>query len=175
MDIEHLRNTFDAKSVSRWVTKEEIDTLISRIKEYNPFRVFESGTANGYSSTYISTAGFTVHTFDPANRKKVWLGMPKEVTDRIDFHNTSFTEAAEFIDPIRQSPLYYFVDGDHSPKGVKADFETIKPYLKPTDRVMFHDFPGEHMMTKYIKRAIVPLAVSYTKFATRNGMIELTF
>jgi hypothetical protein len=71
--------------------------------------------------------------------------------------------------------IYYFLDGDHSRNGIKADFDTIEPYILPGAKVMFHDYPAEELMTKYIRKSIVPLAKSHKRFNTERGMIELEF
>lgn len=176
MDLEFLRDRFDPKSVSRWMTKEEVDILVSRIQEVNPVKVFESGTANGYSSANIASAGFKVLTFDPVDRVKVWSHLLPEVQERIEYFNKPFVKCVDYIrktPPIY--PTYYFIDGDHTAEGIKADFDAIKPWLHLYDRVMFHDYPAEYKMTRYINRSIKPLAREATVFKTKRGMLELKF
>lgn len=177
MDLESLRDKFEGKELARWMTKKEVDILVQRIYDIDPYKVFESGTANGYSSSYIASTGHTVITFDPANRRKIWSYLPKEVQNRIVYNNEPFKNAKKYLDDIQSSEyLYFFIDGDHSREGIKEDFETIKPYLQEGGgRVMFHDYPNEYLMSKYIDKYILPLAKSHTLFSTKRGMIEMVF
>ena len=50
--------------------------------------------------------------------------------------NLIYQAERQFLNPV---PIFKYLDGDHSPAGVRMDWALIVPYLKPGALVWFHD------------------------------------
>lgn len=125
-----------------WISDREADVLFSNAKGF-PL-AFESGTAHGFSACVLAAAGaHNVHTFDIVNRIKVWDHADlSPLPERIYCHTSPFAWGIDvllesFANP-RESAIF-FIDGDHKRASVINEWNTIKPFLQPGDRILFHD------------------------------------
>ena len=128
-----------------WSSLNEYPIFFSLIAQFKPANVVECGTCNGASALvyavalHLSEVDGKVYTFDIVNRG--WLDANTNFADRVVHHLGSFSEiAAPVIETLNDKPLLYFIDGDHSYEGCKADVEAIKPFLKAGDVIVFHDW-----------------------------------
>lgn len=134
----------DSFKIPYFVTSQEADVLFSNAKGFS--LAFESGTAHGFSSCVLASAGTIVHTFDIADRKKVWTSKAgKDLVSLSKHIHCHIQPFADGIVPLLKSlantreNAIFFIDGDHKIQSVVADWNAIKPFLKPGDRVLFHD------------------------------------
>lgn len=56
-----------------------------------------------------------------------------------------------------------FIDGDHSYKGVKADWDAYKKFLKSGSIVVFHDWGWAEGVKRVVQKDVMPLVSSYDK------------
>lgn len=145
----------EAYKRERWVTIEEATVLytILHIEEIQNY--YESGTANGYSSSWATLAILqnglipNVHTWDLHNRNKIWEihSVFKNFQKLIMFHNEPFIKAK------KQNKLpsrsLYFIDGDHTRSGFREDFELVKKLAIKGDIILLHDIITSY---EYIKK-----------------------
>lgn len=137
MNLIELREK--EKDSSRWVTVKEGE-LIKRVVEASVASTYiEIGTANGYSTAWavlgMDPTGH-VETFDPVDRPKIW---DKAVAKRILYTQDSFKSKGKKY----KHSIVFFIDGDHSQKGLREDFEQIEPLLEAGDVIIFHDLTIE--------------------------------
>lgn len=125
----------EAKNSSRWVTVKEGNVIKSAVEEVNAATYIEIGTANGYSTAWavlgMDPTGH-VETYDPVDRPKIW---DEAIAKRILYIQDSFNGYGKKY----KHPIVFFLDGDHSQKGLREDFEQVEPLLKPGDVILFHD------------------------------------
>ena len=132
-----LNSQIDKFKLARWITEKEAEVLCDLIKEHNIEEVYESGTANGYSSCKMSETGIHIVTFDPYDRLKIWDEPEFEFyKDQIEYINTEFS--ALQLEPIEGKRLF-FIDGDHSGVGATEDVEAVLKYIAPGDVIVLHD------------------------------------
>lgn len=125
----------EAKNSSRWVTVKEGNLIKSVIEDTNAATYIEIGTANGYSTAWAALGmdpGGHIETFDPVNRPKIW---DEDIARRVLYVQDSFKSEGKKY----KHPIVFFIDGDHSQKGLREDWEQVEPLLKPGDVVLFHD------------------------------------
>jgi hypothetical protein len=129
---------------ARWVTDEEGDWLFKLIRLYQPAVVFESGTANGYSTTWMAAANPSViiHTYDPVDRPKVWRYT--DCANQIVYHNSSFEEARDLI--VKREGK-----ADHSTGGIRRDWGVLSGALRRGDVIVFHDM-NEPPVIRHVDR-----------------------
>jgi predicted O-methyltransferase YrrM len=124
-----------AKNSSRWVTLKEGNLIKSTIEEVDAATYIETGTANGYSTAWavlgMDPTGH-VETFDPVDRPKIW---DEAIAKRVLYTQDSFKSEGKKY----KHPIVFFLDGDHSQKGLREDFEQVEPLLEPGDVILFHD------------------------------------
>ena len=92
-----------------------------------------------------------IETYDPVDRPNVWKDarwdFPDEHhEDKITYIQSPFKAGKEYAHPI-----VFFVDGDHSQKGIREDWEQIERYLRTRDAVIFHDL-SERPIKKFCVR-----------------------
>jgi len=141
---EFSKRTFDPKyHQGRWVNYDEAELLREWVRAVNPDVVLESGTANGYSTTWLASGMLgdsKLYTFDPVDRPKVWDEFTSpEVVGRINFCKAEFRHLGQFVNPTPAARILAFIDGDHGRDSVMEDFKSLQPYLKPGDVLLFHD------------------------------------
>ena len=149
--------SFDAFGITvrpgqvRW----EFTQLLEQVQEMRPRRVLEIGTANGGSLlpiTRLSSADAHVISVDlhhgefgggyPAWRIPLYrsFALPNQRLDllRGDSHDArTFERVREFLGG--QTLDLLFIDGDHTFEGVRQDFETYGPLVRPGGLIAFHD------------------------------------
>ena len=91
----------------------------------------------------MAAAGRSVYTFDVADRPKVFQEKDFESFEKLIRFQPRELEAShlESFDSLPRK--LFFLDGDHTYKGIKKDWETIRPFIKDNDIVVFHDVKGE--------------------------------
>ena len=184
-----------AYKYERWINPAKGVVLFDLIRNGKCKSYFESGTANGFSTLYAALAlpeDGVIHTFDPANRKKLWDdahfdGM--HYLDKIHYHNARFnTQGVEDdgedsgTEPWKsvadylpgEGPRFFFIDGDHSFTGVKKDFHSIKHFLEPGDMVCFDDVAGEKRTLKGYLDSLANMPHTITKFEVERIWIDET-
>ena len=148
----------------RWVTLEEAHLLYMVGKEEAPDCIFESGTANGYSTLWLSLVGCPVVTFDPVARPKVWdvLG---SIPDNVSYVKDSFSSVVERYKDVGGKRVF-FIDGDHSSSGIQKDCEALKEYANRGDVVLFHDLTERPVLRAWMRMA--PYALESMSYPTRR-------
>jgi len=133
----------DNFKVARWVTDGEGAILHMLGAAHTPQASVEVGTANGWSACWLASSEHSVYTFDTADRPKVYTDSGFENFQRlIRFQPRELLK--EDLDKLKElDKKLYFIDGDHTSKGVKANWRLVQPYLKPKDIVVFHDATTE--------------------------------
>ena len=145
--IDRLEKMYSDTSIlekkSRWVTLEEARLLLKLCLIQQPEVIFESGTANGFSTMWLSVVGVPVYTFDPVDRTKLWdnLGIINITYVKDKFSSVVFTYSE--LSSCRKA---FFIDGDHSSSGVQSDCAAVKQYAKVDDIVIFHDLNEKPVM-----------------------------
>ena len=125
----------EKKNSSKWVTVKEGNVIKSAVESANAATYIEIGTANGYSTAWAVLGmdpGGRVETYDPVDHPKIW---DKDIAKRVQYIQGSFKSEGKKY----KHPIVFFIDGDHSQKGLREDFEQVEPLLKPGDVILFHD------------------------------------
>jgi len=161
-----------------WVLVNEAQILVDQVEKSGAKVYIECGTCHGYSSCWVSTTQVEeIHTYDPVIRKKVWdvHTALKPLSSKINFHNQRFDEGLPaYLNTItRETKLYCFIDGKHSFNSVSGDFNAVLPFLKPEDRVMFHD----SILYSPVARLMAQIRDKFTSwnqetYKTPRGMTE---
>lgn len=174
--LENLRKVSHLKT-EYWATVDEAMILFHQVQSSGAQGYVESGTCHGFTACWAATTNVReVHTFDPVEREKIWTREGLAVlTPKIHFHLGKFEDLVEeaLYEFHLQERLYFFIDGDHTSKGVSADFNIIEPYLANEDRVMFHDAITEHAVAKFVEMVAKRFPDWVRKdFKTDRGMTE---
>lgn len=154
--------------VAKWSHRNDYPVFYTLAKAYNVDNVFECGTNGGMSACAWALAlremkklG-NVYTWDVQELRQVHHGM--EISHKIVRHVESFhPTAGDVIRRVRRvhsGPALFFVDGDHSEKGCRADWVTILPHVRPGDAVVFHDYAG----ATGVKKIADELTESFNKY-----------
>lgn len=162
----------------RWITDQEGELLYNLTRLFSSQILLESGTANGYSTCWI-TAGLPeeteIHTFDVVDRKKVWdesiLNL-EDIKEKVNFHLCRFEDGiGEVITKRGDKKALIFIDGDHTYRGVRCDWEAVEPHLIPGDVIVFHDM-NYHSIQKLFARLQIPkMSTSqFFEFDTKRGV-----
>lgn len=158
---------FTGKDVSRWITEEEGLILYYAVQEHQISRVYECGTANGYSTSWLVQAMIDagvnkplVRTWDPINREKVWkfLAFPfsaikeklESFSEYIRYYESEFRIGPADLEEGHKTA--YFIDGDHGKGAIKRDWEEVEPLMKKGDLVILHDAHGYAWINRLAKR-----------------------
>lgn len=174
-----IRQRYDDKG--RWAQIQEGQLLYDLVRSSKADLFFEIGTANGWTALWASAAGATVYTFDVSNRVKVYQDKKflfPEMANRIHFKEIGSPLCVENMRtvPRTESVAIFFIDGDHSFKGITQDFNAVIPLLRKGDLVVFHDTDprevGSHRFWSQLK-STYPLQC--TDYPTKNGMGVLTW
>ena len=139
--IENLLNArtkYSSKyNTARWVSNKEAKIIHKIVKNSRATSIYESGTANGFSTLWLALEGAKVTTYDPKSRPKIW--------DEEEFsgvkHNIIFKQERFCLGLHSKNlkPNLYFIDGDHSLLGVVQDWLSVLYFLKSGDHVIMHD------------------------------------
>ena len=179
--IRTLKSLRDTSKLKRryWATEKEAQVLFSRVGLSKSQYYIESGTCHGFTSCWVALTDVEkIHTFDPANREKIWNRPSlKGLSDKIIFYNQEFDQGiTQILEKIStKDPIFYFIDGNHSPTGIAKDFNVIEPFFKPGDKIMFHDTLHEHGVFKFVARVSKRFPQwDRANFDTERGMTEFT-
>ncbi len=140
--------------VERWATIEEAKLLHTVAVDTKPDIILESGTANGWSSLWLSLYGAPVYTFDPIDRLKLWDGV-WDVSTTISYIEANFSTIGEKLADLKGKKGLFFIDGLHTSGGMLEDCAAVLDFASPGDTVLFHDLNikacvrGFHRMQGY--------------------------
>lgn len=164
---EHYATARKAVSIGAVQKVSELGPFLTSVRDLNPQTIVEIGTARGGTfwaiAQTISENALLISMDIPAgspldlNRKgeDVYTGRDR---DRIK-HLIKPTQTLKLIDMNSQLPQalatlqhalegrqidLLFIDGDHRYEGVKHDFETYAPLVRPGGMVAFHDIVTHH-------------------------------
>ena len=144
-ELEMLYDDADTEAFkkARWVTLEEANLLYTIAEEEDPDFIFESGTANGFSTMWMALHGCDVYTFDPVSRPKVWdaEGQPSHV----HYVERSFSTMPDVAKHIHGKKMF-FIDGLHTSQGVLNDIDAVKEVVQEGDVIVFHDLNDSHVV-----------------------------
>ena len=128
--------------------RSEIINLVEHVSDLKPAYVLEIGTYNG--GTLFMWANITkrkVVTCDlrnPKHRSELYKKFPstksdcKVVTLEGDSHDLSFRDKV-YSEFNGEKLDFLFIDGDHTEKGVEADFNNYKDLVREGGIIAFHD------------------------------------
>lgn len=133
----------------------EIRSLLHVVRELKPVRLMEIGTANGGTLFLLAKAAAPNAHIISVDMPGGWFGggYPRfkarlfkaftHASQRLDLIRAD-SHVSSTVDSVRQllsgQPLdFLLIDGDHTYEGVKQDFETYSPLVRPGGLVAFHD------------------------------------
>jgi len=135
--------------------EEELQRLATDVRELRPRRVLEIGTANGgtlYLWTRLAAPDATILSVDlPAGKggggfslqraaiyRRFASSAQKVHLLRVDSHAPETRDRV--VDLFGGEPVdFLFIDGDHSYKGAKQDWDSYASLVRPGGLVAFHD------------------------------------
>ena len=135
-----------------------LDTIREFLKNLKIKNVVDIGTWKGISAAYLAQFANKVYTFDRQDRiekYKIWDDLG--VSNKIEFYLVKGRRYPDKEKAVDNKPIidsiefnFAFVDGEHTEKDVRADFELVKK----CGRVLFHDiipfYPGIVKLTQEI-------------------------
>lgn len=145
LDEKKIKELIDPSKYkfARWTPAEELDYIVQICKDAGISLIVESGTANGWSACYFASEGINVFTYDVVERPQLLddplLDDHLFIKAHIGFTVGKFSDEVGRILPIKEEPVCFFIDGDHSRKAVFDDFQAIQKSLKQGDIVIFDD------------------------------------
>lgn len=139
------RGLFKVNSVQK---RSEILSLVECVKSLDPENILEIGTYNGGTLfMWANIAKRKVVTCDlrnPDHREELYKKFPptnsrcEVITLEGDSHDAKFKQ--KVYSEFDGSKLdFLFIDGDHTEKGVEADFHNYKDLVRKGGIVAFHD------------------------------------
>jgi len=144
---------FGNLSLAPQQNRSEIEGLLLLLQQAPPKVVLEIGTASGATIMLfacVSDGEATLVTVDlplGISRERLVRSAARGPRQTIRALRTD-SHAAETKASVQEllggRPVdFLFIDGDHSYEGVKADFETYAPFVRPGGFIAFHDIvPG---------------------------------
>lgn len=137
--------------------KGEITPLLDALSKLEPRRILEIGSDRGGTLAlfaHIATPPAKVLSIDinyPSLRAKCNKLVIPDTCDltclECDSHSAqAFEHASKWLNGERLD--FLFIDGDHSYDGVKADYETFSPLVRPGGLIGFHDIVEDYK-TRY--------------------------
>ena len=88
---------------------------------------------------WLSLVGCPVFTFDPIQQKKhVWEELGYSQPENLTLVHDKFSSIVTMNRDV-PGKRFFFIDGKHTPTGVKEDYLALKNYAKDGDMVVFHD------------------------------------
>jgi hypothetical protein len=153
----HIGKTESAFKLAYWVTDEEGEILYNIAKDNNISLVFESGTANGFSSCWFAGTGATVYTFDIVSRPKIWAKSKEleTLSSLINTHVVPFKDGISKVIPKdRKANAIFFLDGGHGYMDIKQEWDAIEPILVSGDHVILHDIMCMKRVAKFWRRIL---------------------
>lgn len=147
--------------------------LFGLVMREQPDVIFESGTAVGWSGTWMALAtDAEVFTFDIASRQRLF----HPIEGKLHCTITPFQEGAPLqLHRWEGSRKLFLIDGDHTNKGFREDVEAVEPFLEPGDVIVLHDTTTEGG----VRRGYAALQAKHPEWKfedikTVNGMAVIT-
>jgi predicted O-methyltransferase YrrM len=128
--------------------REELLSLLDRVRQLRPARLCEIGAAGGgtlYMFTRVAPPGALIISMDieiPAHTARARARMGRDGQQLANVEADSHADAT--LDRLRDwlagEPLDFLViDGDHSYEGVRRDFELYAPLVREGGLIALHD------------------------------------
>ena len=128
--------------------REEILSLAKAVENIKPKVILEIGTCNGGTFFIWSNLASELAITCDLNKSKIrdelyQMFSPPESSCKIiplagDSHKQSFFESVKHTLNGKQVD-FLFIDGDHTEKGVKCDYEMYSPLVRSGGIIAFHD------------------------------------
>lgn len=127
--------------------KEEFEELLRMYKELKPQTVVEIGSEYGGTLWYWlkhAPAGATVINVDPLLRDpgfslelawQSWCPLDVTLKTIVGYSQDKADEVGQMVDEVD----FLFIDGDHTYKGAKKDWELYAPMVREGGLIAFHD------------------------------------
>lgn len=150
----------------------EVIFLYGLILQERPKVIFESGTAIGWSASWMCLASDApVYTYDPDIKPRLFSPKFK----KFEFINAPFSKVVNELPKWCGFKKLFFIDGDHSSKGALEDFESIEEFLESGDIIVLHDTVGERGVVNLFKKIYRKYPNwKYEQIKTYNGMEVIT-
>ncbi len=121
------------------------------LNKYKPKKILEIGTFNGIMTAFLASFPFVekVITLDITDYKtgyNLWKKM--RVFEKISFRLIKNNKEKAGIIKEEKYFDFVFIDGEHSYKGIKLDYELVKDKTK---LILFHDYGSNPYMTPFIQ------------------------
>lgn len=157
-DAEHFAKGVHGAATGGYMIQqdpEEFAKLISVLRTVQPFHTALSiGIAAGGNDRFmvenVDIKQLVVMDDGKHWNHKVWKDNKAAIQIPVHEHigNSHAKPAAAFLEKLGFKYNLVGIDGDHSPAGVRQDWEMVKPYLAPGAVVWFHDIavkePGQN-------------------------------
>jgi len=177
--------SYAGHSILPFQLKDEIRILLEILSWAKPRTILEIGTANGGSLYLFSKVA-------PKNAKIITIDLPEGPFGGENFPNwkiplyRSFVQNKQKIDIIREDSHskqtfdmlkkrlgkttidFLFIDGDHSYKGVKKDFEMYSKLVAKDGFIAFHD------ISKGPEDRAGKVSNFWNKIKSKNQCVEIT-
>lgn len=151
MKIDEILEKSGLNTYNAQVTPVEFE-IISKYLDEQPdkSRMLEIGTGAGHSTTVFAMykPNWLIYTIDGYWFSGIALPFPADLTNMKESHDRwnnmnikniiSITGNSKDI-PWELSVNVIFIDGDHSYKGFKNDFEKYSPFLEKSGVIICHD------------------------------------
>ncbi len=146
---EIVTYVLDSSLVDKNVTIQVYEELVHLghfLNSHKPHNILEIGARGGTFLLFsmVSTGTKVAVDLDDTFKNTIHLSMLGE-----DFHflaeDSQSDETFEKVKSICPQYDFIFIDGDHSYKGVKRDFELYKNLLSPRGYIAFHDIDPNHV------------------------------
>jgi len=142
-----------SKDVAYCCSNDEALVLYATALQHRPDAIFECGTGVGWSSYWLAAGAganehhrhvpgrdwdVSIYSFDVWGREQLFSH---------DYVQKIIGSYDELINPYG-SRFYgrtklFFIDGDHTLKGVRKDWDATESVVEPGDKVIFHDVISE--------------------------------
>lgn len=128
--------------------RSEILALTEAVAALKPRRVLEIGTARGGTlfiwSQITSEKVISCDLEDPGPKRSFYQAFPPVGSQCRVVHLAGNSHEAEFKRRVQQEleggPVdFLFIDGDHTEKGVAADYDDYRALVRPGGIIAFHD------------------------------------
>ena len=147
------------------ITKREARILYSLVRSTSPTRALEIGCFFGYSTLHIAQAlrdaGGTGTT-----AKLVVLEINRSFIDmaRDNLNEAGLGDIVEVPTEIGENTFdLAFIDGDHRPESVMADWERVRKQMNPGGLIVFHDAVANSDVAGVMQHEVKPDTVIETR------------
>jgi predicted O-methyltransferase YrrM len=116
---------------------EEFQALAEEIEKINPQIIIEIGVLRGGIIAYYRKRGLQVIGIDVGNHPTGLKEFPPDVVIGNSHSEATLAEVIRRLNNEKADVL--FIDGDHSYRGCKQDFEMYAPLVRKGGIIAFHD------------------------------------